>query len=64
MQVTTLQFRLIGIADRLKPDLIRAVKKNARLRTVLANLNYEDLFDEDDQRKLNQYAARNEGLAL
>jgi hypothetical protein len=72
MQVRTLQFELIASLAHLKPGLVRAVKMNASLRTVVGMLRIgyqrfdeddRDLFNEDDKRKLNYYATRNEGLS-
>ena len=68
MQVRALEFDLEEDLEHLKPDLIRAVKKNATLRTVVGQMSvddneYEDLFHEDDKRKLKYYSARNEGFS-
>jgi hypothetical protein len=54
----------------LKPDyLLKAVERNASLRTVLAWMTFGDqcvdrdwLDDEDDRMKLRSYMARNEFL--
>lgn len=64
MQARSLDLDLSYGLEHLKPDLIQAVKKNASLRTVVANLYHGDFFDEDDKRNLKEYAARNEDIYL
>ena len=64
MQVRTLKFDLDGNLRHLKSALIGAVKRNASLLTVAGDVLYDHhLFDENDKRKLNCYAARNKGIA-
>jgi hypothetical protein len=65
MKLTKLQVR---VSDYIHPDsktgLLRAVKMNSSLRSVVVTwTNGQDFFDEDDHRKLNYYAARNENIA-
>ena len=65
MRVTTLELSLdVGVRP-LKVNLIRAVKKNACLLTIVGKVvhtigfDLEDFFDEDDRQVLNTYAMRN-----
>jgi hypothetical protein len=66
MQVGTLQFAIQGSLLDLKGGIMGAIKRNASLRTVVANAEYHHNFiwlDDHDTLKLLSYSARNEFLA-
>jgi hypothetical protein len=64
MQLTTLEVDLDRDLPYLKRDFIRAVKRNASLRTVVARVGgRDDWLNCDDRQKLVSYSRRNEFLA-
>jgi hypothetical protein len=58
MQVGALEFSFQGNLRDMKGDILGAIKRNASLRTIVANN-----FDEGDRIKLNSYSSRNKFLA-
>jgi hypothetical protein len=64
MQVQSLGLCLCAENEDMKRDIIQAVKQNASLRTVVANVYFnEDWLDNEDKRKLKTYSVRNKFLA-
>jgi hypothetical protein len=67
IQIKALKLYLNDDIAHLKSDLMRAVKRNASLRNVVGEwegaLGGGDLFNDNDKRRLNYYAVRNEDIA-
>jgi hypothetical protein len=62
MQVENLELNLDGHLQGMKGHIIRAIKRNVSLRTVVAKVAYFNnrwFDDDDDKRKLMSYSARN-----
>jgi hypothetical protein len=59
MQVGTLEFSLVRDLQDMKWDIIRAVKRNASLRVVVAELDcLGELLDEEDKMALTSYSVQ------
>jgi hypothetical protein len=64
MQVRTLELKVEPYLVDTKGGMMRAIKRNTSIRTVVAMDHIlGDWFDDDDKRKLMAYSARNEFLA-
>jgi hypothetical protein len=64
MQLRTLEVHLNRDLQYMTRDFVGAVKRNASLGSVVAKLdNRDDLFENDDRKKLTSYCERNQFFA-